>query len=99
MLQRTSLCAGEYSHIEEIAHRTDIPFYILQSERVIKILLHQDDTAAGPAKRFMGGGSYKMAVLERRAEQAFGGQTGRRGQVKHVKWACVVCDLPEPGII
>src|SRR5882757_9667461 len=99
MFQRTSLCAGEDSHIDEIAHWADISFCILQAEWIIKILFQHDDTAAGPAKRFMGGRSYKMTMFERRAEQALGDQTGRMGHIAHNQGAGFVCDLPDPGII
>ena len=74
MLQRTALCTGKNSQVNELAHHLYIAFVVFHAKGIFKILFYHNDTAAWPAQGFVRGGSNNMAMVKRRTEQTFGNQ-------------------------
>src|ERR1700761_6965619 len=65
MLKRSTLYSGENSHIKQMAHQSNIAFWIFLPERILEIFLHQDDATSRAAQCFMRGRCNEMTMFER----------------------------------
>ena len=81
VLQRAALYAGEDAGIEDGTHLLDLSLRSGETPGVVKVLAHEDDTAAGTAKRLVGGGSDNMSVFDGVLQETGGNEAGGVGHV------------------